>query len=156
VGRQFRCSFAVFRANTLRDLDQLETVRLDDEVDGQAAGWASLDRTYDGHQDAARFADARGPLLDVAADDVEGHVDIADALHGVLLLEVEELVRAEVEHLVSAGWCRRRGRPPSRGELGDHRADRSEGAVGEDALSCLHADVLEQSLASTSTGSTYR
>ena len=47
----------------------------------------------------------RGPLLDVAADDVEDQIDPADVFQGVGV-EVDELLRAEVER--SAG--RQRGR----------------------------------------------
>ena len=45
---------------------------------------------------------ACGPLLDVAADDVEHQVDVADVFQRVVL-EVDELQRAEVERRLTVG-----------------------------------------------------
>jgi hypothetical protein len=44
----------------------------------------------------------RGPLPDVAADDVEDQIDSADVLQGVVI-EVDELLRAEVERGLPVG-----------------------------------------------------
>src|SRR5690348_17933092 len=43
-----------------------------------------------------------GPLLDVSADDVEDQVDAADVFQGVVV-EVDELLRAEVKRLLAVG-----------------------------------------------------
>ena len=45
---------------------------------------------------------ARGPLLYVAADDIEHQIDAADVFQRVVV-EVNELLRAEVEHLLTVG-----------------------------------------------------
>src|SRR6516162_7936063 len=43
-----------------------------------------------------------GPLLDVAADDIEHQIDAADVFQRVVV-EVDELLRAEVERLLTVG-----------------------------------------------------
>src|SRR6185312_1485085 len=53
------------------DLTQLGTIGLDNEVDRQAVGGPRPGRPDDGHQRSPGPDHARGPLLDVAADDVE-------------------------------------------------------------------------------------
>lgn len=85
--------------------------------------------------------------MNVATDDIEDQVDAADVFQRVVL-EVEELVRAEVDCLravggasgaddVSAGFtC----------ELAHHRPDCTGCAMGEDGLAGLEAAVLEQPL----------
>src|ERR1700746_3412713 len=86
----------------LDDLTQLGTIGFDNEVDRQAAGGP-----YPGRPDAA---DQRspgpdqgcGPLLDVTADDIEHQIDFADVFEGVVV-EVDELVRAEGEHRLTGG-----------------------------------------------------
>src|SRR5439155_838667 len=82
--------------HSLDDLTQLAAIGLDDEVDRQAVGGPRLGRSYDGHQRPSGADQACGPLLDVAADDVEHQVDGADVFQGVVV-EVDELLRAEVE-----------------------------------------------------------
>src|SRR5204862_606456 len=84
---------------------------------------------------------------DVAADDIEHEIDAADVFQRVVV-EVDELLRAEVERLltvasasgaddVAAGLtC----------ELRHHRPDCAGRAVREDALPRLKTAVLEQSL----------
>src|SRR5204863_9461700 len=108
----------------LDDLTQLLTIGLDDEVDCQAVGGPRLGRPYDGHQGSSGPDQACGPLLDVSADDVEDQVDAADVFEGVGV-EVDEIVRAEVERLLAVG-----GAPGADDvgaglacELGDHRPD---------------------------------
>src|SRR5437764_461747 len=86
----------------LDDLTQLGTVGLDDEVDCQAVVGPRLGRSYDGHQGSSGPDQACGPLLDVSADDVEHQVDAADVFQGVVV-EVDELLRAEVERLLAVG-----------------------------------------------------
>src|SRR5215216_914544 len=131
----------------LDDLTQLGAIGLDDEVDCQAVGGPRLGRPYDGHQRSSGPDQACGPLLDVSADDVEHQVDAADVFQGVAV-EVDELVRAEVERLLAVG-----GAPGADDvgtgltcELRDHRPDRAGRAVREDASPRLKVAVVEQSL----------
>ena len=80
----------------LDDLTQLGTIGLDNEVDRQAVGGPRLGRPDDGHQHSSGSNQACGPLLDVAADDIENQMDFADVFQGVVI-EVDELLCAEVE-----------------------------------------------------------
>src|SRR3954451_9806347 len=89
-------------AHALDDLTELSTIGLDDEVDCQAVGGPRLGRPDDGDQGSSRADQACGPLLDVSADDVEHQVDAADVLEGVVV-EVDELLRAEVERRLTVG-----------------------------------------------------
>src|SRR3954452_21558480 len=89
-------------AHPLDDLAQLGTIRLDDEVNRQAVRGPRLGRAYDGHQGSSGPDQACGPLLDVAADDVEHQVYAADVFQGVVL-QIDELHRAEVERLLAVG-----------------------------------------------------
>src|SRR6516164_9961693 len=86
----------------LDDLTQLGTIGLDDEIDCQAVRGPRLGRPNDGHQGSSGPDQACGPLLDVSADDVEDQVDAADVFQGVVV-EVDELLRAEVERLLAIG-----------------------------------------------------
>src|SRR3954465_15014064 len=89
-------------AHPLNDLTQLGTIGFDDEVDRQAVGRPRLGRPYDGHQGSSGPDQVCGPLLDVAADDLEDQADAADVFQGVVV-EVDELMRAEVERLLAVG-----------------------------------------------------
>src|SRR5262245_3267275 len=84
----------------LDDLTQLGTIGLDNEVDRQAVGGPRLGRPNYGHQRSSGSDQACGPLLDVAADDIEHQIDSADVFQGVVV-EVDELLRAEVEGLLT-------------------------------------------------------
>src|SRR5262245_15816691 len=84
----------------LDDLTQLGTIGLDNEVDRQAVGGPRLGRPNDGQQCSSGSNQACGPLLDVAADDIEHQIDSADVFQGVV---VDELLRAEVERLLTVG-----------------------------------------------------
>src|SRR5947199_463377 len=86
----------------LDDLTQLGTIGLDNEVDCQAVGGPRLGRPYDGHQGSSGPDQACGPLLDVAADDIEHQIDGADVFQRVVL-KVDELHRAEVERRLTVG-----------------------------------------------------
>ena len=86
----------------LDDLTQLGTIGLDNEVDRQAVDGPRLGRPDDGHQRSSGSNQARGPLPDVAADDIEHQIDAADVFQGVVV-EVDELLRAEVERLLTVG-----------------------------------------------------
>src|SRR4051812_1350266 len=74
----------------LNDLIQLDTIGFDNEVDCQAIGGPRLGRPDDGHQRSSSSNQARGPLPDVAADEIEHKIDAADVFEGVVL-EVDEL-----------------------------------------------------------------
>ena len=129
------------------DLTQLGTIGLDNEVDRQAVHRPRLGRAGDGHQCSSGPDHACGPLLDVSADDVEHQVDSADVFQRVVL-EVDELLRAEVERLLTVGGAS--GADDVRAgltcELRHHRPDCAGRAVHEHALPRLKAAVLEQSL----------
>src|ERR1700755_2133114 len=86
----------------LHDLTQLGTIGLDNEVDRQAVGGPRLGRPDDGHQRSSGSDQACGPLLDVAADDIEHQIDSADVFQG-LVVEVDKLLRAEFERLLTVG-----------------------------------------------------
>src|SRR5215471_1881374 len=86
----------------LDDLTQLGAIGYDDEVDSQAARGPRLGRAGDGHQRSSGANQARRPLRDVAAEDIENQMDPGDILQGVVL-EVDELLRAEVERRLTAG-----------------------------------------------------
>src|SRR3954454_18342913 len=134
-------------AHPLDDLTQLGTVGLDDEVDRRAVRWPRLGRPGDGHQRPSGANQACGPLLDLAADDIEHQIDTADVFQRVVV-EVDELHRAEVERLLTVG-----GAPGADDvgaeltcELRDHRPDCAGRAVHEHALPRSKTAMLEQSL----------
>ena len=62
----------------LDELIQLGAIWYDDEVDSQAARGPRLGRAGDGHQRSSGPNQARGPLHDVAADDIENQIDFAE------------------------------------------------------------------------------
>src|SRR4051812_33951990 len=125
-------------------LTQLGTIGLDDEVDGQAVGGPRLWWPYDGYQGSSGPDQPCGPLLDVAADDVEHQVDAADVFQGVVV-EVDEVLRAEVERLLTVGG------PPGADDVGasltcelhTHRPDCAGRTVREHALPRLKMAVVE-------------
>src|ERR1041385_8898667 len=86
----------------LDDLAQLGPIGLDDEVDRQTVGGPCLARPDDRHQRSSGSNQARGPLADVAADEIEHQIDTADVFQGVVR-EVDELLRAEVKRLLMVG-----------------------------------------------------
>src|SRR5882762_11107485 len=88
--------------HSLDDLTQLGTIGLDNEVDRPAVGGPRLGRPDDGDQRSSGSNQARGPLPDVAADEIEHQIDAADVFEDVVL-EVDELLRAEVERLLTVG-----------------------------------------------------
>src|SRR3954471_1452357 len=129
------------------DLAQLGAIGYDDEVDRQAVDGPRLGRPDDGHQRPSGPDQARGPPPDVAAEDIEHQIDSADIFQGVAM-EVDELLRAEIESRLTAGSA-----PGADDvgagltcELGRHRTDYAGRTVHEDALPRLQAAVLEQPL----------
>src|SRR5438552_12493984 len=121
--------------HSLDDLTQLGTIGLDNEVDRQAVGGPRLGRPDDGDQCSSGPDQTRGPLPDVAADDVENQVDAADVLQSVVL-KVDELLRAEVERrltVASASGADDEGAGLTC-ELRHHPADCAGRAVPEHAL----------------------
>ena len=129
------------------DLTQLGTIGLDNEVDRQAVGGPRLGRPDDRYKGSSRSDQACGPLPDVAADDIEHQIDFADIFEDVVL-EVDELLRAEVEHCLTVGGAAGADDVGAglSCELRHHRPDGAGRAVHEDALPRLKAAVLEQSL----------
>src|SRR5262249_38891806 len=79
--------------NPLDELTQLGAIGLDDEVDSQASGGPCLGRAGDGHQRSSGANQARRPLPDVTAEDIENQIDFADVFQGVVI-EVDELLCA--------------------------------------------------------------
>src|SRR6516164_9635614 len=133
--------------HTPDDLTQLGAIGHDNEVDCQTVGGPRLGRAGDGHQRSSGSNQACGPLPDVAAEDIENQIDSADVFQGVVL-EVDELLRAEVERRLTVGSAAGADDVGAglTCELRDHRTDCAGRAVHEDALPRLKAAVLEQSL----------
>ena len=131
----------------LDDLTQLGAIGYDNEVDNQAISGPRLGRAGDGHQRSSGANHARRPLRDVATEDIENQIDLADVFQGVVI-EVDELLRAEVESRLTAGGAP--GADDVRAgltcELGRHRTDYAGRTVHEDALPRTKAAVLEQPL----------
>ena len=69
----------------LDDLTQLGTIGLDNKVDRQAVGGPRLDRPDDGYECSSGSDQSCGPLLDVAADDIEHQIHFADVFQGVVV-----------------------------------------------------------------------
>src|SRR5262249_23741212 len=125
----------------------LGTIGLDNEVDRQPVSGQRLRRSDDGHQCSSGPDQTNGPLPDVAADDIENQVDAADVLQGVVL-EVDELLRAEVERRLPVGGASGADDVGAglTCELRHDRADCTGRAVRENALPRLNAPVLEEPL----------
>src|SRR5262249_26431746 len=131
----------------LDGLTQLGAIGYDDEVDSEAASGPRIGRAGDGHQRSSGANKARRPLSDVAAEDIENQIYPADIFQGVVL-EVDELLRAEGERRLTAGSA-----PGADDvgagltcELGCHRTDYAGRTVHQDALPRTNAAVLEQAL----------
>src|SRR4029453_11265303 len=86
----------------LDNLTKLGATGLDNKVDRQAVRGPRLGRSDDGHQCSSGSNQTRGPRLDVATDDIENQIDFADVFQSVVV-EVDELLRAEVERLLTVG-----------------------------------------------------
>src|SRR5204863_2174368 len=131
----------------LDELTQLGAIGYDDEVDSQAVRGPRLGRAGNGHQRSSGANQARRPLADVAADDIENQIDFADVFQGVVI-EVDELLCAEVESRLTAASAP--GADDVRAgltcELARHRTDYASRTVHEDALPRVKAAVLEQPL----------
>src|SRR2546430_5570801 len=131
----------------LDELTQLGAIGYDDEVDSQAARGPRLGRAGDGHQHSSSANQSRRPLRDVAADDIENEIDLADVFQGVGI-EVDELLCAEVESRLTGGSAP--GADDVRAgltcELARHRTDYAGRTVHEDSLPRVKAAVLEQPL----------
>ncbi len=131
------------------DLAQLGAIGLHHKIDRPAVGWPRLDRPDDRHQGSAGADQARGPLADIAADEIEHQIDLADVFQG-FVVQIDELVRAEVERLLAVGGASGAddvGARLSR-QLRHHRSHRSRRAVREDALTGPKTAVFEQPLPS--------
>ena len=74
----------------LNQLAQLGGIWYDNEVDSQAARGPRLGRAGDGHQRSPGANHPRRPLRDVAAEDIENQIDLADVFQDVII-EVDEL-----------------------------------------------------------------
>src|SRR3954449_8636222 len=131
----------------LDDLTQLGAIGYDDEVDSQAASGPRLGRAGDGHQRSSGTNQARRPLPDIAADDIENQIDCADVFQG-FVIEVDELLCAEVESRLTAASVPRADHVGAglACELARHRTDHAGRTVHEDALPRVKAAVLEQPL----------
>ncbi len=113
----------------------MPAIGLDNEVERPAVRGSRLGRPDDRDQCSAGADQACRLLLDLAADDIEDQIDATDIFQGVVV-EVDELLRAEVEGLVTVG------RAPGAddvgtglaGKLGHHRPDGAGRTVHEDAL----------------------
>src|SRR5215467_10781280 len=86
----------------LDELTQLGAIGYDDEVDTQAGRGPRLGRAGDGHERSSGANHAGRPLCDVAADDIEDQINLADIFQGVVI-EIDELLCAEVESRLTGG-----------------------------------------------------
>src|SRR2546429_3777324 len=131
----------------LDDLTQLGTIGLDNEVDRKAINGPRLRRPDDGHQCSSGSNQPRGPLPDVAADDIEHQINAADVFQRAAV-EVDKLLGAEVERLLTVGGASRADHVGAGQscELRHHRPDCASRAVRDHALPRPKATVLEQSL----------
>src|SRR5437879_11907462 len=131
----------------LDELTQLGAIGYDDEVDSQAARGPRLCRAGDGHQRSSGANQARSPLPDVAADDIENQIDFADVFQGVVI-EVDELLCAEVESRLTAASAP--GADDVRAgltcELARHRTDYAGRTVHEDTPPRVKAALPAQPL----------
>src|SRR5262249_11654325 len=84
------------------NLSQLVAIGDDDEVNRPAVRGPCLGRADDGHQRSSGSNHARGPLRDVATEDIEHQIDSADIFQSVVF-EVHKLLRAEVKRRLTAG-----------------------------------------------------
>src|SRR6202008_2423879 len=134
-------------ADPLDELTQLGAIGFNDEVDSPAARGPRLSRAGDGHQRSSGANHASRALRDVAAEDIENQIDLADVFQGVVI-EVDELLCAEVESRLTGGSAP--GADAVRAgltcELARHRTDYAGRTVHEDALPRVKAAVLEQPL----------
>src|SRR5437867_10930959 len=71
--------------HSLDDLAQLGTIGLDNEVDREAVRGPRLRRSDHGHQCSSGPDQTRGPLPDIAADDIENQVAPADVFEDAVL-----------------------------------------------------------------------
>src|SRR6266704_6956564 len=122
-------------AHPLDDLTQLSAIGQDNKVDRQAVAGPRFGRPGDGHQLSSGSNEACGPLPDVAADDIEHQIDAADVFEDVVV-EVDELLRAEVERLLTVGSASGADDVGAKltCELRHHRTDCAGRAVHEHAL----------------------
>src|ERR1700732_579446 len=131
----------------LDELTQLGAIGYDDEVDSQATRGPRLGRPSDGYQRSSGAYQARRPLPDVATEDIENQIDLADVFQGVVI-EVDELLCAKVESRLTAASAP--GADDVRAgltcELARHRTDYAGRTVHEDSLPRVKAAVLEQPL----------
>src|SRR6185437_4933289 len=81
------------------------------------------------------------------ADEIEHQIDTADVFQSVVF-EVDELLRPEIERFLAVGSASGADHIGAKfmGELGHHRADCAGRPVRDNALPCLKAAMLEQSL----------
>src|SRR2546422_914284 len=119
----------------LDDLTQVGTIGLDNEVDRKAINGPRLRRPDDGHQRSSGSNQARGPLPNVAADDIEHQIDAADVFQRAAV-EVDKLLRAEVERLLTVGGASSADHVGAGQscELRHHRPDCADRAVRDHAL----------------------
>src|SRR5262249_20894343 len=101
----------------------------------------------DGHQRSASQDHPSGLLLDLSADDIENQVN-APYIAQVVVLEVQELMCAEVERLLAVSSAAGADDVCAglSGKRRNHGPDCAARAVRQDTLPCLKPAVLEQSL----------
>src|SRR5262249_28466399 len=84
----------------LDDRAVLGPIGPDNAIDRQPVIGPCLARPDDGYERATCPDQARGPLPDIAADEIEHEIDAPDVFQGVVL-EVDELLRPEVKRLLT-------------------------------------------------------
>jgi len=122
----------------------LGAIWYDDEVYSQAVSGPRLGRAGDGHQRSSGANRACRPLRDVAAEDIENQINLADVFQRVII-EIDELLCAEVESALT-GISATGADDVRTGltcELARNRSDYAGRTVYEDALPRVKAAVLE-------------
>src|SRR3954447_16742167 len=86
----------------LDDVTQLSTIGLDNKVDGKAVNGPRLRRADDRHERSSGSNQARRPLPELAADEIEHQINAADVFQNIVV-EIDKLLRAELERFLTVG-----------------------------------------------------
>ena len=89
-------------SHSLDDLPQLNAIGFNNEINDQRVVALCLQRADDGHDRSSGPDQTRRALADIATDEIEHQVDFTDILQR-LIIEIDELMCAEVECLLTVG-----------------------------------------------------
>ena len=131
----------------MNDLAELCTIGFHDEVNCPAIDGSRFNRPNYGNERTSGSYQTCGALLDLAADHVKHEIDAPDFLERIIC-QIDELVRAKLQRLLPVGGTSGGNDVGSElaRKLRRDRTDRTGGAMNKDALACLEAAMLRQSL----------